>query len=359
MKWILIVCWGCAFACTDFVVQAKDGTLVNGRSLEFGLALQSTLTVSPKGQKKTSSAPNQKPGLTWVCKYGYLSVNAFGKLAFDGMNEAGLSFGYLWLPNITQYPTVASGEMKMALDFVDFCSWTLGNFATVGEVKEALGNVRIWGHTIPSLGMAPVLAAIHDAKGNHLVVEFVGGKMQLYDNPMSVLTNSPAFDWQMANLQNYLHLSPYNPDPMTFRGVNVVPGGQGGGLLGLPGDWTPPSRFVKIATLLRFAAPVTTGAEAVNLAEHLLNTVDIPSGTVREPDKNTGDYTQWIVIKDMTQRVFYFRSYSDLALKKVDLRRLNFARKNGNSLSLDLRKGYFDVTDALQGSKESMTVMTE
>lgn len=358
MRFLLFFLISTLFACTDFVVEAQDGSLINGRSLEFGLDLNSKIRLFPKNQQMRSLAPNQKPGLTWVTKYGYIGVNCLNlNFSFDGMNEAGLSFGYLWLPNITEYPTVSAEEMSQALDFTDFCAWVLGNFSTVNEVKEALKEVRIWGHPVPPIGMAPVHAAIHDAKGDNIVVEFINGEMKVYDNPISILTNAPSFDWQIANLQNYLNLGPNNPDPITFRDVNIQVPGQGGGFLGMPGDFSPASRFVKIFTLLRLSQNVAKGIDGVNLAEHLLNSVDIPVGVIRDPGKESGDYTQWIVVKDMTQKVFYFRSYGDLVLKKIDMKRINFSKVNKNSLSIDLKKGYLDVTDALGGT--GMTVMNE
>lgn len=344
-----------AYACTDFVVQAMDGSLVNGRSLEFALDLKSKLKLYPRNQHMTTLAPGQKKGMQWVSKYGYLGVTALGmNFSFDGLNETGLSFGYLWLPGVTQYPTVPAQEMKNALDFIDLGAWILGNFSTIAEVKEALKSVHIWGHPVPGLGIPPVHAAVHDAQGHHLVIEFLNGEMKVYDNPISVLTNSPPFDWQIANLQNYLNLNPQNPNPVTFRGVTLSPPGQGSGFLGLPGDWSPPSRFVKTTTYLRFAKPPTNNQEAVTLTEHLLNAVDIPLGEVRDPGKDTGDYTQWTVIKDLTQKVFYFRSYNDLTLKKVDMKKLNMDKDAKMSLSLEMKKGYFDVTDSF---KDTMTVM--
>src|SRR5579872_4469767 len=134
-----LLCASMVFGCTDFVVQSMDGSFVNGRSLEFALDLQSKIKVFPRKQRMVSLAPGQKSGLSWVSKYGYLGVTPLGmNFSFDGMNEAGLSFGYLWLPGVTQYPTVAPQELKSALDFIDFGGWALGNFATVAEVKEAL-----------------------------------------------------------------------------------------------------------------------------------------------------------------------------------------------------------------------------
>jgi choloylglycine hydrolase len=337
------------YACTDFLVLAKDGSCVNGRSLEFALEMQSQLKITPRQHRIQSLAPGQQKGMHWVSKYGYLGVTALGMdFSFDGMNEKGLSFGYLWLPGVTQYPTVPAQEMNQALDFIDLGDWILGNFSSIQELKEALKTVRIWAHPVPQLGLPPVHAAIHDAEGKSLVIEFVAGEMKVYDNPIGILTNSPPFDWQIANLSNYLNLKPEGPNSVAFRGVELVSPGQGSGFLGLPGDWSPPSRFVKIATYLRFVKPVVNGIEAVNLAEHLLNSVDIPLGTVRDPGKDSGDYTQWIVIKDLKQRVFYFRSYQDLALKMIDLKKLRFDREMKNSLPLNTKKGYFDVTSSLQ-----------
>ena len=347
---LTLFCCSSIYSCTDFVVQAQDGTLIDGRSLEFAQELQSLFKVYSRGQRMSSQNPQKKKGLEWLSKYGYLGVTCFGtNISFDGLNEAGLSFGYLWLPGVTQYPTVAPQEMKMALDFADFGAWVLGNFSSVEEIKEALKEVRIWGHPVPPLpGTPPVHAAIHDAAGNHLVVEFVGGEMKVYDNPISVLTNSPPFDWQMTNLQNYLHLDAENADPINFKGLEIHPPGQGSGMMGIPGDWTPPSRFVKTATYLRFAKAAANAMEGVNLVEHLLNTLDIPQGEIVEKGQDGGDFTQWIVIKDLTHKVFYFRSYKDLCLKKIDLKKLDFNTPSKKTLSLEVSKGYIDVTEALR-----------
>lgn len=337
-----------AHPCTDFIVQAKDGAWIGGRSLEFGLDLQSIIKIFPRKQQMVTKSPDQKEGLKWTSKYGYVGVTGLGmNFSFEGMNEAGLSFGYLWLPGYTQYPTVAASDMKKALDFIDFGAWALGQFSTIAEVKEALKGVKIWGHVVPPLGVPPVHAAIHDAQGNSIVVEFIGGEMKVYDNPISVLTNSPTFDWQITNLQNYLNLDATNAEPYTFRGKTIEFQGQGNGFLGIPGDWTPPSRFVKMATLLRFAAPAANAAEGVNLCEHLLNSVDIPLGEVREKGKETGDYTQWVVVKDLKNKVFYFRSYKDLCLKMIDLKKLDLDKGSMRSINMNAAKGYVDMTASL------------
>jgi len=127
--------------------------------------------------------------------------------------------------------------------------------------------------------------------------------------------------------------------------------GSGSGWLGLPGDWTPPSRFVRTVFLVHSADPARNADEAVNLAGHILNSVDIPRGLIKTKGPvNTDliDYTQWVVIKDLTNRVLYFRSYEDLTLKKVDMKKL--ALKPGaavKTLRISGKGKVIDVTDKL------------
>src|SRR5512135_2949672 len=120
--------------------------------------------------------------------------------------------------------------------------------------------------------------AFHDAGGNNLVVEFISGEVKVYDNPIGVLTNRPEFPWQMNNLRNYVNLDAKDVDSKMLNGVKIEAMGVGSGMHGLPGDWTPPSRFVRVAYSLDAALKPKDAAGAVNLAEHLLNIVDIPKG---------------------------------------------------------------------------------
>lgn len=364
MKWIIgsFLLVQSAFGCTDFVIQSSDGAYVNGRSMEFAMNLGSKIQLYPRKMEHTSKGPDGGMGVQWVSQYGYLGVAAFElPFSIDGMNEKGLSFGFLWLPG-TQYQTISQDDEGKALDFVDFGDWILGNFATVAEVKAALKGVRVWGHPVlPLPGIPPLHTAVHDAAGNHLVIEFIAGEMKVYDNPNTVLTNYPPFDWMLINLQNYIHLDAYNAAPVQWKGMTIGGTGQGTGLLGMPGDSTPPSRFVRMTTYLRFVEPAPTAADGINLAEHLLNTVDIPLGTIRKQVKNLvhEDYTQWIVIKDLTSKIFYFRSYKDLCLKSIDMKRLNFSTGAKNaSIAIDMGKGYMDVTQALRSGPSNPMPVT-
>lgn len=341
-----------AYGCTDFLISTADGAKIVGRSMEWGADLKSTIWASSRKQPRTSTTPNNTPGLAWSSKYGYVYVDANNmSIAVDGMNEAGLSVGHLWLPG-TKYQTVSQGQEKSALCLIDLGHWILGNFSSVEDVKDAIKSVRVWAPSMPSWGGVPTAhLAIHDRSGKSIVVEFIDGEQRIYENKIGVLTNAPTFDWHVTNLRNYVHISAANAQPLRIKDTVLSPPGQGGGFLGIPGDWTPPSRFVRTSAMLNFAKQPENKIEGVSLAEHVLNAVDIPVGAVRTADNGLehSDYTQWIVIKDLTNGVLYFRSYDNLTLRAIDLKRLDFA--NGADRNLTAIAGGAPFTDITPGTK--------
>lgn len=318
--------------CTDFRLTAKDNTVLISRSMEFAIDFKSNLRSSPREREFTNTTPDNKTALSWKSKYGYLYLDGLNvDTAIDGMNEEGLSFEALYLPNETMYQTIPTGKENQALPYYELGDWVLSNFKTVDEVKQALSNIYVYARSLPETNnmSLPMHAAIYDATGKGIVVEFVNGKMNIFDNKLGVMTNSPTYDWQLTNLRNYLNLSPTNPNPVQVNGMTFVSTGQGSGMFGLPGDISPPSRFVKISTLLKTVLPANDSQSIVNLAQHIMNTVDIPLGFVREPQDNnkyTNETTQWVVFKDLTNKLFYYRTYENLALHLVDLKKVDFSK---------------------------------
>lgn len=318
---------GATEACTDFQVRSADGSVIIARSMEFPTLLESEVLKIPRGQTVASRTSDGKTGLSWTSKYGFLGVNAFHDPAgiLDGMNEAGLSVEFLWFPG-SRYQEAGNGPF---LAVNDLAVWILGNFSDTGEVSRAISRTSVVGAFIPQLGQVPGFhAAVHDAAGKNLVIEFIDGETKIHDNPLGVMTNRPAFDWQLANLRNYVGLKPDNTNEKKFGGVEIEATGEGNGWIGLPGDWTPPSRFVRVASFLAAALPAENAARAVILAEHILDTVDIPRGVIRDTDasgKTAYELTQWSVIKDLTNRVLYFRSYDNHSLRMIDLKKLDLS----------------------------------
>lgn len=337
-------------ACTDFKLTAKDGTLLITRSMEFGQDLQSNLRSSPRERLFKTTTPNNKPGITWTSTYGYIYVDGFHvDASFDGMNEEGLTFEYLYLPGETQYQTIPSGKDSQAVPYALFGDWVLGNFKTIDEVKQALTHIYVSTQVIPQLGTAvlPAHASIYDASGKGIVVEFYNDKINVYDT-IGVMTNSPKYDWHLSNLRNYINLSANNPNPITQDGIVYTGTGQGSGAVGLPGDASPPSRFVKIAFMVANVYAAQNASDLVNLATHIINNVDLPSGYIRAVNNGTTvtDTTQWVVFKDITHKIFYYRTYNDLTLRSVAMNKIDFS-KNAARLKMPLAMAPYtkSVTD--------------
>lgn len=339
-----------AFACTDFRIIAKDGTVLITRSMEYSIDMKANLRTSTRGRVFTMVAPDGKSGLSWKAKYGYLFLDGMNvDVVVDGFNEAGLSVEALYLPNFAGYQTVPADLSNQALPYINFGDWVLGNFKNIEEVRAALNHIYVFAQKIPGMGdmIFPLHFSIFDATGKGIVVEYIGGKLQVYDQ-VGVMTNSPGYSWHLTNLTNYLHLTPTNPPAVITEGLQFSSNGQGFGMVGLPGDASPPSRFVKTATLLHLAIPTDNITGALNLAEHVINNVDIPLGLVREPGSGnaTNDTTQWVDFKDLTHKVFYYRTYGDMTVRAVSMDKLNLT-ENAPRLKMPIARSVLvqDLTD--------------
>ena len=328
---VLIIVQGYpAAACTEFILKVQDGGVIIGRSLEFGWNPGYQAVLHPRGQQRVSDAPGSKPGVKWTSKYGYLAMEVFGS-GVDGMNEAGLSLGGLYLPGYTKYQDEeAAKHPAQAVSLLDFGNWLLSNFETVDQVREAVQKIYVWGKPMPEAQgqVFPLHFSVYDAAGNGIVIEYVKEGLRIYDhNVLGVLTNSPPFDWQLINITNYLNIRAAEVQPVKQGDTVLAPPSQGSGGQGLPGDWTSPSRLVRAWFMQRHAKPVKDAAAGVNLAAHILNGVDIPVGSIRPEDNpfNDNDYTMWIAIKDLKNKVLYFRTYENLALRAIDLKKLDMS----------------------------------
>jgi len=310
-------CFASAKACTDFVIKTKDDATINGRSLEFGLDLKSKILIRPRGQQRVSESSDYYKNMTWFSKYASIAVNALDlDHAIDGFNEKGLSVGILWQPD-SEYPVVKPNQDLEVLNLISIGDYLLDNFQSVEEVKEGLKDLKVVAQKVNALGMIPPIhVALHDITGRSAVIEFIDGQMIFSDNFAGVLTNAPRLEWHLTNLRNYLDVSSRTTDDVKISSTVLSPVGQGNGLLGVPGDWSPPSRFVKMAIIKRFILTPPTAEKGVNLAQHLLNIFDIPYGVIQEQN---GEYetTQWIVIKDLKNLILYYRTYDQMTLKGI------------------------------------------
>jgi choloylglycine hydrolase len=180
---------------------------------------------------------------------------------------------------------------------------------------------------------------VSDATGKTIVIEYVGGKLNVYDNPLGVVTNSPPFDWHLSNLRNYVNFSMVNAPPIKLGSVELKPFGQGSGMLGMSGDFAPPSRFVRAVAFSQSVLPSQTGRDAVIEAFHVLNQFDIPKGAAREHEKDEhgnvlADYTIWTSAMDLKARQYFFRTYDNSQIRMIDLMKMDVDAKDIVKISI-------------------------
>lgn len=362
-----------ASACTAFQLVSADGARVYFRSMEFGLPFNSKMLVVPRGTDYVGTAPQAKPGLTWRTKHGFvgLNVNIAPTMVADGMNEKGLVVGMLYLPGYSRYLAPDDAKTTRTIGSWEVATFLLSTCADVEEVVAALeGAVHVAQQEFPPFKQVlPVHYWIGDASGSVVIAEYVDGKLDIHQNPLGALTNSPPFGWQRINLSNFVNLSPVNVPNRKLGPIDVVNFGQGSGFIGMPGDLTPPSRFVRAALFSQWANPAKTATDTVNLGFHILNTFDIFDGAIKTDTANqtentkgflrssgaaqvvSTDTTEWIVGHDRTNLKTYVRTYGGLEIQMVDLRQAGFDRPGLRTI--DLRNDFTpaDITAAAKPLK--------
>ncbi|GAB3142646.1 linear amide C-N hydrolase [Marisediminicola antarctica] len=321
--------------CTGISLTATDSSVIVGRTVEWALsdAHHDRIIVVPRHTRFTALTPQGANGMQWTGKYGYTSITAYGQdYGPDGLNENGLYVGMYYFPGFASHREFDPAEVHRTLSVGDFMRWMLSTASTVDEVLAALARpdapmvVRV---DDPRFGGAPLPFhwKIADRTGSSRVFEFIGdGELHIHNPIAGVITNSPTYDWHVTNLRNNLGLSQAPAAGVTIGGVTLTPLGGGSGLLGLPGDFTPPSRFVRAIALTASARPLPTALDAVFEAFRLLDSFSIPVGMTADSSTQATDIvsaTQITVVSDLTNRSVYFHTMHDRAVRRIDLSRVD------------------------------------
>jgi choloylglycine hydrolase len=340
-----------ADACTSIRIKTEDGLVFYARTFEGGIDFQNGLAVIPQGTVYHGTLPdNTSKGLTWTTKFGLVGMTAFTMpLLSDGLNEKGLVVANLMFPGYAEYESFDPNKSNNTLAHFEVATWLLSNFATVAEVRQAIGKVRVCeGPSMVSGFVLPLHFAVHDSQGDCLVIEYVKGKLHTYDNPLGVTTNSPTFDWMTTYLNNFINLSPDNVPQKKLQGLTLTQFGQGSGMVGLPGDFTPPSRLVRMVALTQAAFSVKGPEAGLNLAMTIINNVDVPIGAAREKTEKglICDHDQWTVAVDLARKRYYFHTYDNKNWRYVDLTKALQGANAIRTISLDTPPDYPEVTFA-------------
>ena len=333
-----------AVACTGISLQSQDGNVIVARTVEWAMgdAKHNQLAIFPRGKSYRAQTPDGMNGKSWQGRYGFVSVAAYDQpYGPDAMNEKGLYVGVYYFPGFADYVPYDSKNADKSMSVGDFMQWMLSSFDTVADVKDNLNKVSVVNVEDPRFGGAPLPFhwKIADPSGASIVIEIVnGGEVKVYEPFMGVITNSPSYDWHLTNLRNYINLFPGSASPVTVGDKTFAPLGGGSGLVGVPGDFTPPSRFVRAAMFTATARPLASTDDAVFEAFRILDNFNIPVGVTAQQDKIPGDIesaTQITTASDLTNRRYYFHTMSDRQVRMIDLAKIDFAKVKEQIVDVD------------------------
>ena len=331
-------------ACTGIRLIATDKGVVYGRTMEWGaFDLYSRVAIIPRGYSFTGLTPDGLNGKRWKAKYGVVGLDGGGEdYLTDGMNEEGLTVGLFYLPGFTSYPIYETNKADNSITAIDVVSFILTQFATLDEVRQGMSKVRVVPVVEQAIGI-PVFAhwMVTSVNGKSIVIEFSDGEMKIFDNPLGVITNAPTYDWHMTNLRNYVNLSPVAFPDKIIDGIDFAPMGADSGMLGLPGDNTPPSRFVRAVAWTQTARPTTTSTETVYEVFRILDNFNLPLGAAEGYDdsnnlKGMRSSTIWTTAWDLYERVLYYHTQHNRRVRALYLKELDFSKLGNEIIHLPL-----------------------
>lgn len=324
-------------ACTGITLVSGDSSRIVARTIEWGgTFLNSGYSVVPSGYRQTAMAPDGGSGMEFVSRYGYVGLYVMQpEFVTEGLNEAGLSAGLFYFPGYGKYVEFDASRRACSIPDLQLVSWILSSFSDVDQVREAIDGVDV-------VALYKEASTVHwrvaDASGKQIVIEIIGGKVTVSDNTIGVLTNSPDFGWQVTNLNNYVNLYPGTAKPAVTGTMSLSSFGAGSGFLGIPGDVTPPSRFVRAAFYQNTAPVLPSSEETVMQCFHILNNFDIPIGVEfaqGQTPEGIPSATQWTSVTDMTHLVIYYKTAWNGNIRAIDLKRIDFRKVKFQSAPLD------------------------
>lgn len=271
--------------CTGIAITSKD--FYFGRNLDLNYNFGQKVVITPR--KYTMKYKCDEPNGNHYAMIGMATIMEDYPLYADAINEKGLGMAGLNFDGFSEYEKTEV-EGKKNITSYEIIPWILQNHETVQQVKDTLKNVVLV--DIPfmkGVPCAPLHWIIAD-RDESIVLEQTKEGLKVLDNPVNVLTNNPPFKYHMMSLRDYRGISIDNGESTLLKDIDLKPLGVGMGGIGLPGDSSPNSRFVKAAFLRSNAAWSDDDEENISLFFHILDNVAMVKGTVVGNDGND-EYT--------------------------------------------------------------------
>ena len=254
---------------------------------------------------------------------GMAYVLADYPLYYDATNEKGLSIAALNFPNNAHYNPYCFDKDNITP--FELIPWVLGQCATVADAKKLLKRINLLNQNFSEeLPLSPLHWIISDSH-HSITFEPLKSGIKIYNNPVGVLTNNPPFNYQMFNLNNYMSLTNAQPKN-TFAGQNkplkLEKYSRGMGAMGLPGDFSSASRFIKAAFVKMNSVKHNTEAESINQFFHILKSVEMPKGCLKLK-KGLYAFTIYSSCCNTDLGIYYYSTYNNSGICAIDMHKEN------------------------------------
>lgn len=302
--------------CTAATYKTKDGYF--GRTLDYEFSYGNEITITPRNYQ--FNFRNTESMNTHYAIIGMAYVAGNYPLYYDAINEKGLGIAGLNFVGNAAYNKPVENKTNIAQ--FELIPWILCQCSTVKDAKALLDNINIIDTPFNAeLPLAQLHWIISD-KDEAITVESMADGLHIYDNPVGILTNNPPFNIQMFSLNNYMNLSPKNPENKFSDKLPLHPYSRGMGAIGLPGDLSSASRFAKVAFTKMNSVSGDSEEESVSQFFHILGSVDQQRGCCEVHD---GKYeiTIYTSCCNLDKGIYYYTTYNNHQISAVDMHREN------------------------------------
>ena len=308
--------------CTAATYKTKD--FYFGRTLDYEFSYGDEVTITPRNFPFHFREQGKLNTHYAIIGMAHIIDNC--PLYYDAINEKGLGMAGLNFVGNAFYREQEEGKDNVAQ--FEFIPWILSQCATVQEARKFVEKINLLNTPFnEQLPVAQLHWIISDSEES-ITVEAVKEGIKIYENPVGVLTNNPPFDKQMFNLNNYMHLSAKSPENNFSKDLNLETYSRGMGAIGLPGDLSSQSRFVRVAFTKMNSISGDGEMESVSQFFHILNSVDQQRGCC-ELDNGKYEITLYTSCCNTNKGIYYYTTYNNHQITAVHMHKENL---DGNEL---------------------------
>lgn len=306
--------------CTALTLTTKDGYHLFGRNMDLEYTFGQSVALVPRNYAYKNHATGEMEKSKYAT-IGMATIMDNHPMFAEALNEKGLACAGLNFP--ASHWEDENVEGKINIPPYDLIFWITSNFESIDQLRPYLDNINIVKKPFNESTPLPTLHwIVTDKTGKSIVIEKTKDSFNVFDNKVGVMTNAPAFDWHITNLHQYMGATSTQPECPTWSDLKLIPLGQGTGGIGLPGDSSSPSRFVRVAFARSQAVLGEDESSGIVEFFHILNNVAMVRGSVVTLE-GKNDITQYTSCMCQEKGVYYYNTYNNNQINLIDMNKEN------------------------------------